>query len=749
VKVKRVYEIAKEYNISSKSLMAMLKEMNIEIKSHMSTLDENTIKLIENKFKQEEEKVKKRFEKKKMLHKNNKKVGVHDKVEKVGEEKRSEDLLDEELENNFRIRNKKDKFKKIKKIESNIKANNKKEKRDEREIKDSVRKTLAKMSKGKKLKKYKKSNLGVVEEVVESKNVIKVQEFISTGELAALLGVSPNKVIAKALELGIMATINQRLDFDAITIIADEFGYEVELQEDFEDIEEPKEEDDNIPEVERPPIVTIMGHVDHGKTTLLDYIRKSKIVEKESGGITQHIGAYQVSYNGKKITFIDTPGHEAFTTMRARGAQVTDFVILVVAANDGIMPQTIEAINHAKAANVPIIVAINKIDLPEANIDRIKNQLSEYGLIVEEWGGDTIAVPVSAKKGTNIDELLENILLMAELSDLKGKKDKRAKGIVIESKLDRGKGPVATIIVQEGTLKIGDYFVCGYTYGKVRALFDEYGRRVKEATLSEPVQLVGFSEVPQAGDKLVVMESEAEAKKIANKRVILKRERELRAKQKITLENLYDNIEAGKIKELNILIKGDVHGSIEAIAESLLKLSSSEVKINIIHKGVGAITEADVMLASASNAIIIGFNVRPSNMIKELAKQENVEIKTYQVIYDIFDDIKASLKGMLEPKYEEVTTGEAVVRRTFKVPKVGIVAGCYVTNGIIRRNLKVHVIRDGVIIHQGSLASLKRLKDDVTEVPKGYECGIKIEGFNDIKENDIIEQFEKKEIKNE
>ncbi len=718
----------------------MLHAMNIDVKNHMSVVPDDILDKIKAKFQQEVDSVKKSYEKIKLLH-----TEEEVKPEKPASE--TEDVYDED-QIKLAKTEKVDKFKKAKKFEKGkiFKGVVKKDiVKDESEIKESIKKTMAKMSQGRKLKKYKKSS-DEIQEMIEDSHLIQVPEFISTGELATVLGVDPSQLISKSLELGIMATINQRLDMDLITLLAGEFGFEVQKQMELELDEEEEFEEDDEQEI-RPPIVTIMGHVDHGKTTLLDHIRKSNVVSTESGGITQHIGAYQVFLKDKRITFIDTPGHEAFTAMRARGAQITDIVVLVVAADDGIMPRTEEAINHARAAGVPIIVAINKIDLPSANLDRTKQQLADHGLTVEEWGGDTLAVPISAKKGINIDKLLEMILLVAELSELKGNPEKFATGVIVEAKLDKGRGPVGTLLVQNGTLHIGDNFVCGYGYGKIRAMYDDRGQRINEAGISQPVQIVGFSMIPNAGDKFNVVESETVAKQIANKRMQLKRERDFRTKNKISLENLYDKIKSGEAKELNIVIKADVDGSIEAIDDSLKKLSNPEVKINIIHKGVGGINDADIMLASASNALILGFRVRPSGAIKELANKENISIRTYEIIYDVINDIEASLKGMLAPIYEEISVGECIVRDTFHIPKVGTVAGCYVRSGTIRRNTKVRIVRDGVILYQGGLGSLKRFKEDVREVGTGYECGLKVEGFNDIKVGDLIEQFEKKEIK--
>ena len=497
---------------------------------------------------------------------------------------------------------------------------------------------------------------------------------------------------------------------------------------------------------ERPPVVTIMGHVDHGKTTLLDTIRHTNVTAAEAGGITQHIGAYQVEASGKKITFLDTPGHAAFTTMRARGAQVTDITVLVVAADDGVMPQTIEAINHAKAADVPIIVAVNKIDKPEANPDRVKQQLTEHGLVPEEWGGETIYVPVSALKGEGIDELLEMILLVAEVQELKANPDKRARGVVIEAELDKNRGPVATVLVQNGTLRVGDALVAGNYFGKVRAMINDRGRRVKEATPSTPVEILGLSDVPNAGDPFMVFEDEKQAREIADIRAERQRQKELKVQTRITLDDLYKQIQEGDVKELNIIIKADVQGSAEALRGGLEKIDVEGVKVKIIHSGVGAITESDIILASASNAIVIGFNVRPEPNARAMAEQEKVDLRLHRVIYDVIEEIESAMKGMLDPEYEEKVVGTAEVRQTFKVSKVGTIAGCYVTNGKVVRDGKARLIRDGVVIHEGEVDTLRRFKDDVREVAQGYECGMTLKNFNDIKEGDIIEIYVVEEV---
>jgi translation initiation factor IF-2 len=578
--------------------------------------------------------------------------------------------------------------------------------------------------------------------------IIAIPEFLTVKELAEKMKVNPTEIIKKLIARGIMVTVNQQIDFENASKIAEEYGFLVDKEEVKDELELLLEEtpDDEKDLQPRPPIVTVMGHVDHGKTSLLDAIRNTNVTMKEMGGITQHIGASVVEVNNKKIVFLDTPGHEAFTAMRARGASITDIVVLVVAADDGVMPQTVEAINHVKAANAPMIVAINKIDLPTANPDKVKTELSELGLVPEEWGGNTICVPVSAKKNIGIDNLLEMILLVAEMEDLKANPNKPARGTIIEAKLEKGKGPVATVIVQNGTLQIGDAILAGTVYGKVRAMFDDKGRRIKKAGPSTPVEVLGFSEVPEAGDKLIVVEEEKKARELAERRKELQKEMELKRKQKVSLEDLFSQIQEGSVKELNIIIKADVQGSVEALKKSIEDLSNEEVRIKVIHGAVGAITETDVMLASASNAIIIGFNVRPETNAKNLAEKEKVDIKLYRIIYEAIEDIKAAMKGLLEPKYKEVELGRAEVRAVFRVPGVGNVAGCYVLSGKILRNADIRVVRDGIVVYEGKIASLKRFKDDVREVQQGFECGIGIDRFNDIKEGDIIEAYQMEEI---
>jgi len=579
------------------------------------------------------------------------------------------------------------------------------------------------------------------------KRRIKIDEAITVANLAKQMGVKAAEVLKKLLLLGLPANINQAMDFDTAGLLAAEFDFEVESVS-FEE-EEILQIQENRPEdmVLRPPVVTVMGHVDHGKTSLLDAIRDSKVIEGEAGGITQHIGAYYVRLANGDVVFLDTPGHEAFTSMRARGAKVTDIVILVVAADDGVMQQTIEAINHAKAAQVPIIVAINKIDKANANVDRVKRELAEQGLIPEEWGGDTAMIGISAKQRAGIDELLELVLLQAEIMELKASPNKPARGRVIEAKLDKGRGPVATILIQEGTLRAGDVYVCGVYSGRVRNIFGDVGQKLQVAGPSMPVEVLGLSGVPNAGDDFIVITDDKQAKMVAEHRLVKLREKELSRTTKVSLENLYDQIKEGEIKELPIILKTDVHGSQEAISDSLLKLSTSEVKINLIHNATGAITETDVMLASASKAIIIGFNVRADAKVQELAEQERVDLRYYDVIYQLLNDIKDAMVGMLEPVYQENVLGRAEVRQTFHVPKVGTIAGCYVLDGRVERGARARVLRDQVVLYDGKIGSLRRIKDDVKEVKAGFECGIAIENFNDIKINDLLEVYELKEIK--
>lgn len=701
----RVYELARELETSSKDLINKLVELDINVNSHMSTLEQEEADLIKSIIVEEAE-----------AKKGKKDSNEKNKGEKTKKEK--------------------------KKDESN-------------DIDDILLFEKKKMKKNKSKKKNKKglSKDNITENKERNELAIEIGNTIVVRELAEKIGVSPSQLISKLIGLGIMVNQNQPIDSDIAVIVAEEFGVEIKVKGTENENEEEKDllseidfEDDPKDLVPRAPIVTVMGHVDHGKTSLLDAIRNTSVTKTEAGGITQHIGAYLVNINNKKICFLDTPGHEAFTSMRARGAQVTDIAVLVVAADDGVMPQTIEAINHAKAANVPIIVAINKIDKPEANLDRIKQQLVENSLVPEDWGGDTITVPVSARNGIGIEELLEMILLVAEIQELKANPNRKAVGTIIEAQLDKGKGPLATVLVQKGTLSVGSTVVSGSAYGRVRAMFDDKGRRVKKALPSTPVVILGLSEVPNAGDMLYEVDDEKTARTIAERHQEKLREQQIKSEQKVSLDDLFERIKQGEIKDLNVIIKADVRGSIEALRQSLEKLSTEEVRINIIHSGVGGIVESDIMLASASNAIVVGFNVRPNLNAIEVAKREKVDIRTYRVIYDAIEDIKAAIKGMLSPTIVEEVLGRAEVRATFRLPSGVTIAGIYVLDGKIARNAKVRLLRNDVVIFEGNVASLKRFKDDVREVLSGFEAGLGLENFNDVKEGDLIEAFIMKEV---
>ncbi|RPD95862.1 translation initiation factor IF-2 [Aureibaculum marinum] len=634
-----------------------------------------------------------------------------------------------------------------------------KEEPSEEDVQKQIRETLEKLQgKSKKGKgaKYRREKRDIHRQQTEAdlekqeaeSKVLKATEFVTASEMATMMNISVTEIISACMSLGMMVTMNQRLDAETLTIVAEEFGYEVEFVdaevEEAIELSEDKEEDLEP----RAPIVTVMGHVDHGKTSLLDYIRKANVIGGESGGITQHIGAYSVTLaNKQKITFLDTPGHEAFTAMRARGAQVTDIVIIVIAADDSIMPQTKEAISHAQAAGVPIVFAINKIDKPTANPDKVKEELAQMNILVEDWGGKVQSHDISAKVGTGVDDLLEKVMLEAELLELKANPNKNALGTVVEALLDKGKGYVSTILVEAGTLKIGDYILAGKHSGKVKAMHDERGNPLKKAGPSTPVSILGLDGAPQAGDKFRVFDDEREAKQIAAKRDQLQREQSVRTQRHITLDEIGRRIALGDFKELNIILKGDVDGSVEALTDSLQKLSTEEIQVNIIHKGVGAITESDVLLASASDAIIIGFNVRPSGNARALADKEEIDIRNYSIIYKVIDEIKDAMEGMLSPEMVEEITGNAEIRETYKISKVGTIAGCMVTDGKVYRNSKIRIIRDGVVIFDGELASLKRFKDDVKEVAKGYDCGMQIKNFNDIKELDVIEAYQEVAVK--
>lgn len=721
----RVYEYAKQQNKSSKEIINKLTENNIEVTNHMSTIDDGAIKILDKIYKKGDSQ-----QKSKATEKDNKPKPDKNKKKQPILPASDEDV-NSQTDYDYKFEDK-GKSKGPKKVKT--KQDKEKEKASEK---------LAK--KNEKQKKNHDHNSSKKE---QTPSAIKYEGSLTVGELAKKLKKEPSEIIKKLMMLGVMATINQDLDDDTIELIASEYGLEVEKEIVLEvtDLDSYISHDDPEDLVERPSVVTIMGHVDHGKTTLLDSIRNAKVAAGEAGGITQHIGAYQVETNGKKITFLDTPGHEAFTTMRARGASVTDITVLVVAADDGVMPQTREAINHAKAAGVPIIVAVNKIDKEGANPDRVMQELTEYNLIPEAWGGDTIFVMVSALKGEGIDELLEMILLMSEVEEFKANPNKLAAGTVIEANLDKGRGSVATLLVQNGTLKVGDPIVVGNTFGRVRAMVNDLGRRVKIAPPSTPVEITGLNDVPSAGDRFVVFEDEKKARQVGEARAQKRLEEQRSERNKVSLEDLFEQIKQGDVKEINLIIKADVHGSAEAMSASLQKIDVEGVKVKIIHTGVGAITESDVILASASNAIIIGFNVRPDVNAKKTAEVENVDIRLHRIIYKVIEEIEAAMKGMLDPEFEEKVIGQVEVRETFKVSKVGTIAGCYVTDGKISRDAGVRLVRDGVVIFEGEVDTLKRYKDDVKEVSQGYECGVTIKNFNDIKEGDIIEAYVMQEV---
>lgn len=715
---KRIYEYAKELNLKSKEIIDELKSMNVEVSNHMQALEEEQIKALDKKFKASRVK-------------DTNKQNTQNNHQKSNNKQNSNNKEKQQNKNNSKPTKKKEQNNKGKQQNKNNKTN--------------------KNQKNNKNKKNNKNNKpqNEVAETKEMPSKISYQEGITVGELAEKLNVESAGIIKKLFLLGIMANINQSLDEETLELIADDYGVEIEKEVvvDEEDLSIYfDDETDDSDAIERPAVVTIMGHVDHGKTTLLDSIRNTKVTEGEAGGITQHIGAYQIENSGKKITFLDTPGHAAFTTMRARGAQVTDITILVVAADDGVMPQTIEAINHAKEAEVPTIVAVNKIDKPTANPDRVMQELTEYGLIPEDWGGDTIFVPLSALSGDGIDDLLEMIGLVAEVQELKANPNKQAVGTVIEAELDKSRGPAASLLVQNGTLNVGDAIVVGNTYGRIRAMVNDLGKRIKSAGPSTPVEITGINDVPLAGDRFVVFGDEKQARRIGEARHEASVIQQRQESKNVSLDNLFEQMKQGEMKDLNVIIKGDVQGSVEALAASLMKIDVEGVNVRIIHTAVGAINESDVTLANASNGIIIGFNVRPDAGAKRAAEAENVDMRLHRVIYNVIEEIESAMKGLLDPEFEEQVIGQAEVRQTFKVSKVGTIAGSYVTEGKITRNAGVRVIRDGIVLFEGELDTLKRFKDDAKEVAQGYECGITIEKYNDLKEGDIIEAFEMVEI---
>jgi translation initiation factor IF-2 len=682
----RVYELAKELNMSSKELIEKIEGLDLTVNSHMSTIEAENAELIRE-----------------LLSETPKEEEIKTEIVEPPVDKENDEV------NNNRRKNKKKK---------NKNKSNKHLTTNEKDINDN-----------------------------KGDGFIDIQESIVVRDLAEKLGVNSSQIISKLIGLGVMATQNQSIDAEVAALVADEFGVKVNIIKTENDIDDFDLDFEDKPEdlKYRPPVVTVMGHVDHGKTSLLDAIRHTSVTKGEAGGITQHIGAYTVNVNGKKVVFLDTPGHEAFTAMRARGAQVTDIAVLVVAADDGVMPQTIEAIAHAKAAKVPIIVAINKIDKPDSNIERIKQELVENGLIPEDWGGDTITVPVSAKQRTGIEDILEMILLVAEMQELKANPNRNAVGTIVEAQLDKGRGPVATVLVQKGTLKVGDMVVSGTASGRIRAMFDDKGKKVKKAAPSIPVLILGLSEVPNSGDLLYAVEDEKKARQIAEAKKDQIRE-QMKSTTKVSLDDLFEKIKQGEIKDLNLIIKADVRGSIEALTQSLEKLDTDEVRINVIHGGVGGITESDIMLASASNALVIGFNVRPNLNAIDVAKKEEVDIRTYRVIYEAIEDIQAAVKGMHAPKIVEEVQGRAQVRATFRIPNGSTIAGIYVVNGKITRNSKIRLLRNDVVIYDGSVSSLKRFKDDAREVQSGFEAGLGLDNYNDVKEGDTLEAYILKEV---
>lgn len=800
----RVYDMAKEYGFPSKEFAEIMKNMGIPVKNHMSAVSAQQEKYFRNNFNKEdylknkenkpvnktqeqneEEKpnkeerknpVDKKQKDNQKNNKNNRFVKPENKEEKepevvviYNEEKKNNKNKPKKSNKHYDYDNNDDsndnvvkgeKFKNKKNDNRNQKnekgygsKKNKKNKKDKEVVPKFI--DNSKKSKVSKSKYKKKSKIEKEEKQLENSLIseITIPDGITVGELAAKINKAPTEVIKVLMGYGVMANLNQSIDFDTASIVCEEFEITCNLEDENKAIDDlfdsHYQNEDEL--VKRPPIITVMGHVDHGKTSLLDAIRHTNVIAGEAGGITQHIGAYTITINNEKITFIDTPGHEAFTAMRSRGASVTDIAVLVVAADDGVMPQTVEAINHAKDAGVPIIVAINKIDKPGANPDRVMQELTEYGLVSEDWGGDTICVKISAKKRQGIEDLLEMILLVAEVEELKAHPSKPAVGTVIEARLDKQKGTVATLLVKSGILNDGDTVVCNDVYGKVRAMMDDKGNKIKVAGPSTAIEILGFNEVPNAGEKFFVAENEREGRKFAERRKAIMRENALKKSGPVSLDDLFNQISEGELKELKLIVKADVKGSLEALTQSLEKLNDNEdgVKVSVIHGGVGAITESDVTLAAASNALIIAFNVRPEANAKTAAAKEEVEIRSYNVIYHVMEEIEKALKGLLDPEFKEVIVGMAEVRETFKVPNIGLVAGSYVTEGVINRNDKIRIIRDGVVIFESEIASLKRFKDDVREVQSGYECGIGVENFNDIKVGDVFETFKMEEIERE
>ena len=788
-KTKRIYEVAREFNLSSAAMVEQIGSLGFDVKNHMAVCTEAMIEAVQKKFDSERQATRRKLrrrdddQKERETQARKPRTSRRRAVRPVAQStstsssanrqrprrrRRRTDypkVVVEDISQVSAVKPKEEKPAVADKAKPEAKQDEAKTRKrpprkrrrrrkrpvvDEREVSANVRRTLAQMSSGttpSRTRRRRRQDSDTPEDAPDSGDgqVLKVNEFTTVGELAAQMDLRPTEVITQCLKLGLMVTINQRLDMDTLTLVADAFGFGVEQLEEYgEDmLEEAEAEGAKADLKPRPPVVTIMGHVDHGKTSLLDYIRETNVMEGEAGGITQHIGAYHVELgDGREVCFLDTPGHEAFTAMRARGASVTDVVVLVVASDDSVMPQTVEAIDHAKAGNVPLVVAINKIDLPTANPDKIKRELTEHNVIVEDYGGTVQVCEISAKTGQNIDALLELLALETEMLEIKADPDRRAKGTIVESKLDRGRGNVATVLVQEGKLKVGDPFITGMFNGRVRAMLDERGVPVDVAGPSRPVQVLGLAGLPQAGDTFHVVENEREARDISQKRQQLRREQEFHRVRRVSLADIHKQIETGNIEELRLIIKGDVDGSVEALQDALLQIEHEEVRLSVIHRAVGAISESDILLASASEAIIIGFNVRPDANAREVAAHERVDIRLYRVIYEVVEDIRAALSGLLAPKIEENVQGEAQVRELFQVPRIGTIAGCLVSQGLIHRTTSARVLRDGVVIYEGRIGSLRRFKDDVREVQNGFECGIGIENFNDVKVGDVIETYE-------
>jgi len=751
-KKQRVYEVAKDLGMSSEAVLQIVKRLGVEVKNHMSTLPAEIVAKVQGELAHEKTAVRE-AEARKHEHELQRAREERARAASAAAAAQAQAAATAQAHASVRPAATAPATPARKPVahtpDRGPRRRDRKKKKvvDEKLVMENVRKTLASLDAGGR-RRHRRREDENGEVAVDEAKIIRATEFITVAELAHLMEVKPQEVIATCMRLGLMATINKRLDKDSILTVADEFGFEVEFVSEFVTDEEPAEDDAPGERLEpRAPVVTVMGHVDHGKTSLLDYIRKTNVIAGESGGITQHIGAYDVELaNGRKICFLDTPGHEAFTAMRARGAQVTDIVVLVVAADDRVMPQTLEAIDHAKAAGVPIVVAINKIDLPAAKPDLVKQELAGHGVVVEEYGGKTVCVEISAKKGTNIDRLLEMILLVADLLDLKTDVNRRARGVVLEARIEQGRGVAVSVLVQQGTLAVGDAFVAGQHSGRVRALLDERGRQVKSTGPSTPVEVLGFRGAPAAGDIFVAFRDEREARDLAGRRQAMHREQEFRAAKAISLTEFYSQLSQGETNELKLIIKGDVDGSVEALSESLTKLGTSEVQVRIIRQAVGQISESDVLLAAASGAIIVGFHTRPDARARELAEREHVEIRLYDIIYKAVEEVKQALEGMLKPELKEVVLGSAEVRQLFRISKTGTVAGCRVVSGTITRGAKVRLLRDGVPVWAGRIDALKRFKDDAREVLTGFECGISLDGMHDLKVGDVIESFTVEEL---